>query len=331
MAAECEIERLIPGGDALTHLEDGRVALLRGAAPGDRVRVDALRDRRSYVRIERWTLLEGSPQRTTPPCPHADACGGCDWMHLGLDAQRDGKLALLADALRRIGGFEALPPIHWTAAPVDVGYRARIRLQIDRRGRIGFHAPGTHRLVEIERCLVATRTLDPAVARLRGLPTPSALAPFASVEIREAPDGSVSLYFARRRGGHTRSRASREALASLREDFQVTVEGETPSEKTWQRHPLTESTYLLAPPGVFTQVNWAVNQQLVADVVAGAGHRRVRSFADLHCGAGNFALPLLAAGLEGVGADSHGGAIQAARRAAEQQGLTWGSSSPATR
>jgi 23S rRNA (uracil1939-C5)-methyltransferase len=318
---ECEIERLIPGGDALTHLGDGRVALLRGAAPGDRVRVDASRDRRRYVRVERWTLLEGSPQRATPPCPHARECGGCDWMHLGLEAQRDAKRDLVADALRRIGGFEALPEIRWTPSPADLGYRARIRLHIDRLGRVGFHASGSHRLVEVERCLVATRALDRVIGRLRGLADASVLAPFANVEIRGAPDGSVCLFFGRRRGASARGAATREALDRLRADFHVVVEGEPQPETTWQRHPLTASTYLLAPPGAFTQVNWAVNRRLVADVVAGARQRGARSFADLHCGAGNFALPLLAAGLSGVGIDAHADSIRAARRAAAEQGL----------
>jgi 23S rRNA (uracil1939-C5)-methyltransferase len=318
---ECEIERLVPGGEALTHLADGRVAFVRGAAPGDRVRIDVLRDRRSYVRAERWTLLAGSPQRATPPCPHARVCGGCDWMHLGLDAQREAKLSLVTDSLRRIGRFETLPEIHWTPAPADLGYRARIRLQIDRRGRVGFHAPGSRRLVEIERCLVADRSLDGVVERLRALSANAALAPFESVEIRKSPEAGVSIFLTRRRGARRAGRATHDALSALRTDLDVSIEGETPPESSWARHPLTESVHLLAPPGAFTQVNWAVNRRLVAEVVAGASQRHARSFADLHCGAGNFALPLLAAGLRGVGIDAHELSIRAARVAARQQGL----------
>lgn len=76
-----------------------------------------------------------------------------------------------------------------------------------------------------------------------------------------------------------------------------------------------------APPGVFTQVNPAVNERIVADLVAGARERGAERFCDLYAGAGNFALPLARAGLSGVAVERAGAAVDAGRRAAETQHL----------
>jgi 23S rRNA (uracil1939-C5)-methyltransferase len=91
-----------------------------------------------------------------------------------------------------------------------------------------------------------------------------------------------------------------------------------------QRYPLPGGVELWAPPSAFTQVNWAVNVELVRSVVARATSLGLRRFFDLYCGAGNFALPLLRAGLSGVAIDQSADAVDAARRAARAQQLDQG-------
>ena len=69
------------------------------------------------VRAEAVEILAASPDRVAPPCPHArpGGCGGCDWQHATLPAQRALKAAVIRQQLRRIAGLdrevtvEALP------------------------------------------------------------------------------------------------------------------------------------------------------------------------------------------------------------------------------
>jgi 23S rRNA (uracil1939-C5)-methyltransferase len=88
-----------------------------------------------------------------------------------------------------------------------------------------------------------------------------------------------------------------------------------------QSWPLGDKIELWAPPGVFTQVNWEVNRELVQAVLDGALTRGVTSFLDLYAGAGNFSLPMLGAGLRGVSVEASEVAVGAARRAADAAGL----------
>ncbi len=74
-------------------------------------------------------------------------------------------------------------------------------------------------------------------------------------------------------------------------------------------------------PGTFTQVNWAVNQAIIRDLLDGVRHREARQFLDLYCGAGNFSLPLLGAGLDGLGVEANPTSIAVARAASHHQKL----------
>jgi 23S rRNA (uracil1939-C5)-methyltransferase len=316
---ELIVEKVVPGGRGFGRLPDGRPAMISGAFPGERVRLRLVRDRKSYVEAEA-ELLEGE-RRVTPGCPVAATCGGCDWIPLELEAQREHKLELLREALRRTGGFDEPPGLRIVTAGEPWGYRTRIRLQL-RGGKVGFHAAGSHDLVEIEECLVSAPEVGAALSRLRralGRGTPLG-DEFASVEIRCAPGSSRATYFFARARGRALSARGRALLAELGREDVVVVEGEPGTEAELERFELGEC-YLLAAPGTFTQVNWAVNRALVREIVEGARRRGARSFADLYCGSGNFSLPLLAAGLTGKGVEASAPSIAALRRAATEQGF----------
>jgi 23S rRNA (uracil1939-C5)-methyltransferase len=70
------------------------------------------------------------------------------------------------------------------------------------------------------------------------------------------------------------------------------------------------------------QVNFAVNEALIQEVVNSALAHRVRTVADIYCGSGNFLLPLLSAGLSGIGVESDESALSALRTSAAEQELT---------
>ncbi len=192
---EWAILRLVPGGDGLTRLADGRVAFASGALPGDRIRPLQVEDKRSYVRATRWELISPGPDRVAAACPVAERCGGCDWMTLSRPAELANKSRVLREALVRTGGFAELPlelPI--VSAGEELRYRNRLRLHVDRAARIGLYARGSHELVEIPGCVVSNPAIDRALERVRGAAKlePASMHELAELEIRVAPgDGSV--------------------------------------------------------------------------------------------------------------------------------------------
>jgi len=304
----------------MARLADGRVGFAAGALPGDVIRVQTQREHKGHVEAERFELLRASSERIEPPCPVARECGGCDWMALSVEAQRRHKLSLLKQALERTGGFHGFGEIAIEHAGPELSYRNRLRFQIDEQGELGFFARGTNKLVVIQSCLVAAPALEQAFQTLRRVAGEQRepLSRFASAELRVASDEQrPSLRLEPR--GELEIAAFRRLQSALGSDFELSAAGRSGSPV--QRFALPENVTLHAPANAFTQVNWAVNELLVGAVVAGARARGARTFCDLYAGAGNFTLPLLAAGLRGVAVEGHGPALHAGEQAAREQGL----------
>ena len=293
-----------------------------GGLPGDQVTVDDFQDKGRWGRARAWTLQEPSPDRVEPACPVADRCGGCDWMSWGLDAQRAGKAAVVADALRRTGGVDVEPPTVLGAE--DLGYRARIRLAVS-EGVIGFRGRGSHGVVAVDRCAVADPALNEALQTIGELdPPPTGV---LEIELRAdaetvhgrllldrvgKPERTWAYLFGQRLPTVVDQRKGRRT---------VRLHGRwiapEPPRQTW---PLTDSVTLSASSRAFTQVHPGANRLLVQTVLD-AVPEGATTFVDAYCGAGNFALPLLARGLRGLGMDGSRDAVTDAQQSAADQGL----------
>jgi 23S rRNA (uracil1939-C5)-methyltransferase len=306
----------------MARLSDGRVAFATGTFPGDRIQPIAVEAKKGHVRAARWELTTASPDRVVPACPVAAACGGCDWMALDRRAQLAQKENLLREALQRTGGFTELPEgLSVTSVGPALGYRSRVRFHVDPLGKIGFYARGSHDLVEVPRCVVCRPELDTALAALRGVPADSLMA-IGEIDVRAADEGPpIAIRLTARIAGGA-ALALRAMRVKLPESWSITLDGDRDAVDGEQHYALPGGVRLSAAPGVFTQVNWPVNVALIDAVLAGARARGIATFLDAYAGAGNFSLPLLAAGMSGVSAERDVRAVASARRAARAQGLS---------
>ena len=157
-------ERMVAGGDAMARLDDGRVAFVTGALPGEEVEVAIRNDRKDFVRATVTDVVVPSPSRVVPSCPHRRAgCGGCGWMHFEPEAQFDAKVEIVAESLRRVGRFDAdavdaLIERGATVGPYE--YRTTIRLVGMADGGVGFREERSDEIVEIDHCQVAHENLS---------------------------------------------------------------------------------------------------------------------------------------------------------------------------
>jgi 23S rRNA (uracil1939-C5)-methyltransferase len=137
-------------------------------APGDLIELQKVRLARRFARARLARLLESSPERVTPRCPHyeADDCGSCQLQHLNAAAQQNARRQLVGDALRRIGKL-ALddPPLE----PSETEWEYRSKLTLAARGwRIGYHRLGEpEQVFDLERCPIARPELNDLWTALR--------------------------------------------------------------------------------------------------------------------------------------------------------------------
>jgi 23S rRNA (uracil1939-C5)-methyltransferase len=135
------IVRLAAGGDGVGKLPDGRAVFVPRTAPGDLVELTGLREHKRFARARLGRVLEGSPHRAEPRCPHyvQDECGGCQLQHVDNVTQLASRRAFVGDALRRIAKRAVPdPPIAPSATTYD--YRTKLTLHAEAGGRrIGLH------------------------------------------------------------------------------------------------------------------------------------------------------------------------------------------------
>jgi len=110
------------GGWCVARLDGtGPVVFVRHALPGERVRARITEVTARFARADAIEILERSAGRVEPPCPYArpGGCGGCDWQHASLPAQRTLKASVVRQQLRRIAGIDW--PVTVEALPGDEG------------------------------------------------------------------------------------------------------------------------------------------------------------------------------------------------------------------
>ena len=162
------MEAVAHGGHCVARHE-GRVVFVRHALPGERVIAEvsegAPGDR--YWRADAVEVLDASPDRVEPPCPYAGPrrCGGCDWQHAALAAQRLLKGDVVAEQLRRLAGIERSVEVE--PVPGDHGgldWRTRVRYAVDEAGRVGLRRHRSHEVVAVDLCRIAHPAIaEPAV------------------------------------------------------------------------------------------------------------------------------------------------------------------------
>jgi tRNA/tmRNA/rRNA uracil-C5-methylase (TrmA/RlmC/RlmD family) len=268
------------GGGCVARAADGRVVFVRHALPGERVMALVTAETSSFLRADAVEVLEASPDRVVPPCRHAGPgrCGGCDWQHVSLPAQRHLKSALVAEQLHRVAGIERVVEVEPLEGSANgLGWRTRVKFAVDGSGRIGLRKHRSHEVELLGRCPLATEAVsrvDVGAARWRGA---------HHVEVTASPDGGtpvVSVEVGRRR------------LAGRPEvNAGLVVEGRTLRRPDRVRFEVLGRTFEISA-GVFWQVHPGAATLLTRVVLDGLAPMVGERVADLYAGAGLFTVPL---------------------------------------
>jgi len=329
---EIAIEKIVAGGDGLGRHE-GRVVFVPGAAPGERIALELVENRRDYLRGRIVKILEASGDRREPPCVFYGECGGCSIMHLQPKAQAETKRSILLESLRRGGGLEFSGEIPIRTGP-ESGYRARSRfhVKVTRQGAlVGFKQRRSHRLVDVTRCLqitpVANEVLD-AFRRWLASRRDRATG-LVSAEILEssAPSGRVLLHFLVNRGWAL-SLADLEELVGSADLAGLVVTEEPRGSARRRGRRLGSSSVVNQVAGLdyqvavesFFQSNRFLLEPLVGEVVSDT-EGAFGAVVELYCGVGLFTLPLARVAERVVGVESSSQAVEDARANARRAGL----------
>jgi 23S rRNA (uracil1939-C5)-methyltransferase len=117
-------------GLAVSRHPSGQVVFLEGALPGEEVIAMVADERRHYLTARVTRVVTASAARLEPRCGHVtEGCGGCQWQHVGVDAQVQFKRQILIDTIRRIGRIEC-PELSETVVLEPWNFRTSLRATV---------------------------------------------------------------------------------------------------------------------------------------------------------------------------------------------------------
>jgi 23S rRNA (uracil1939-C5)-methyltransferase len=276
---------MVAGGDAISRDQEGRVVFVAGALPGERVRADVVRERKSHAMARVAEVVDPSPDRVEPPCPEVKrGCGACQWQHITEAAQQRFKADIVVDALRRLGRFEP-PELSPTVPLAPWAFRTTVRAAVA-NGRAGLRRAHSHDSVAVDGCLVA----HPLVAELL-------------VEGRYPGADEVLLRCGARTGQRLASVTPHTASMTVPDDVRSDHVHEVAAGRSWRIS--AESFFQTRADGV---------DALVAVVSAAAGELGdVTTAVDLYSGVGVFAGALAESGWSVTAVESSRSAVGDAR------------------
>lgn len=330
-ATEVSITDLSHDGRGVAHI-DGKAVFVAGALPGEVACVRIVKRSRHFDEAKVEELLQRSPERIEPRCPHFGSCSGCSLQHLPPAAQITAKQRVLAENFERIG---KVAPLRWleplTAEPW--GYRRKGRLSVKwvskkDKALVGFREDNPRFVADLSEC----HTLLPAVglrlaelSRLVGSLT--AREQIAQIEIA-AGDQCVALTFRHLQPLVDSDRAALVAFAKAHEIAILLQSGGPDSvvplwpERVSLSFRIPEFDIDIAfQPLDFIQVNGGMNLRMITRAVELLELNPSDRVLDLFCGLGNFTLPMARRAGEVVGVEGEAALVARSRENAQANGI----------
>ncbi|MGA1867591.1 MAG: 23S rRNA (uracil(1939)-C(5))-methyltransferase RlmD [bacterium] len=297
-----DITQLTQGGDGLGWLNNQAI-FVPFTAPGDYISADIVKKEKDFIKASLNEIIKPSPSRISPQCPYFGECGGCQWQHLHYQEQLSQKMVIVQEAFERIAKLRDIPVKPIIPSPEHVHYRHRMQFSINhinKKAHIGLYTQKTHELVAIRECLIAHPLINKILKDSWRWMESYDDKHLMGIDITSDKEGEKALLVIRYLKGdikekkeniaHLTSLCPEIAGVLLRIQKYKASRTEYIGEHYLSLH-IHKYTYLIAPES-FIQVNLKGNEILIQQVLDAATPFSPQNIVELHCGMGNFSIPL---------------------------------------
>lgn len=157
-------------GEGIAKIDNKYPIFIEGALKGEKVKVRIVKVNKKFAYGKLMEVLEASEERVNPPCAIYKRCGGCKLQHASYKAQLDFKWDRVKDCVSKIGKLD--PSIVKYPLGMENPWRYRNKVQlpiglINGEVKIGFFAPRSHDIIDMESCLIQDEIGDKVVKLTR--------------------------------------------------------------------------------------------------------------------------------------------------------------------
>lgn len=318
-------------GIARPNGSDGKVMFVAGALKGERVVAKRVRSTSQYDKAELLEVLDPSPDRIEPHCPHFGVCGGCRLQHLRPEQQLLMKHNVLLDNLQRVGKVvadEIAEPL--ASEPWQYRHKARLGVRyVHKKGRVlvGFREMNAPYIADLTRCPVMHPSVGEKLTDLAeliaGLSIYRAL---PQIEVAISDDVTALVL----RIMEPLTDEDKQRLTAFEQAHAVEFYLQSKGPDTIV--PLNEVTPLVYglpeydvsvrfEPSDFTQVNFKMNQRMIKQALDWLNPQPEDKVLELFAGLGNFTLPLAKQVKQVVSVEGADDLVQRAQANAAENGV----------
>ena len=339
------IIKIVYGGFGLCYLPSGKKIFVRGGLPGEIVDVTVDTKKNPLSGVIKH-LIKPHDARCVPPCRYYSQCGGCDLQHCSSSTQLTIKKEILHNLLLHSPEAQLQEAVDLllnpVPSPVAFGYRQRIRLQVDDQNRLGFRKFRSHKIVPVDRCMLAEESINKSLEELRcrtDFHKLSSIATEIELQLNPASQNVVCFIHLVRKvrpadiasaKSICRDVVSIESIFFLGESFSImgpygregSGDGKHLSVYYDEAGPDSSPLKLRWEAGGFCQVNLRQNRNLINIVLEFCRATKEETILDLFCGMGNFSIPLGRLARTITGIEGQGSSIRSAKINAQDNGLT---------
>ena len=135
-----------------------KVAFIEDAVYGEVCDIEVIEEKKNFYNAKKIKTIKESPVKTQAPCPYFYECGACTIMDIEYQTQLKIKKNLILQAIAKSTSYK-LEDIEIIPSK-ELRYRNKIRLQVEKDGRLAYNKSYSNDLVYIKDCLLAREEIS---------------------------------------------------------------------------------------------------------------------------------------------------------------------------
>lgn len=157
-------------GEGIAKINDTFPIFIEGALKGEKVNARIVKSKKNFAYAKLIEVLEPSNERCEAKCSINKRCGGCKLQHSTYKEQLNFKFERVKDCISKIGKLDDSIVKFPLGMEEPWRYRNKVQLPIGMVNgelKIGFFAPRSHEIIDMETCLIQDEIADKVVELTR--------------------------------------------------------------------------------------------------------------------------------------------------------------------
>lgn len=155
------IDKLVFGGQGMGKTDDGKIAFVWNALPGEDVALDVIKNKKTHIEAHASAILSPSPNRIEPKEKHFLSCS--PWQILSFEEENQWKMDIARETYEKIGGLTDIPLDIVADPEAQYGYRNKIEYSFAEKDAaifLAFFERGRRQHIPIPGCALASKEIN---------------------------------------------------------------------------------------------------------------------------------------------------------------------------